>query len=641
MRRGGVLGATFVLVLAFSSPAAALPFTVNSGADLHDVNIGDGVCDSDDAAPVVCTLRAAVEEANEFSDVDDVHVDVPAVALTLAGGGAIEITSNMSIAGTPSTQPTITQQSSPGSGDRVFDIAAGANVVLDYLTISGGEANAGNNYFGGNIRSAGALTISNSTLENGSGDSAGAVANVGGSLTIVRSTLAGNKAPTSPVEGGDAGAILNAGSPTAAATLVIDSSTISGNTARLGGGITSGGNPDNTVTITNSTIAFNDSGNRGGGGGLLIGSGAVTIRNSIVARNTSQSVGQANCSTDPNVVIGSGGYNVENDTTCGFTSGTDRQNADPLLEPLAFNGGPTRTHAIPLGSPAVDTGDPQCPFADQRGFSRPLGRGCDTGAFEAVDQTVPETRIDSAPPAPSTDHSPTFTFSSDKPGSRFVCSIDSGPFEDCASPFTTPRLDAGSHTFAVYAIDTAGRADLTPTVVDFIVLPVTVDELPPPKQGVLVNVEEVAGTVLIGIPANAARAARGGARSSQKGIRFVPLNQAEQIPVGSFLDTTRGTVRLQSAVNRAGKRQTGKFLEGLFQVRQSKKRSDARADGSDPEGVELLAVRQGGPGEGSDRVVEPAPDQAPARERSGAVPHQWAEQLGDGARHDLGRDRPL
>ena len=155
MRRGGVLGATFVLVLAFSSPAAASPFTVNSGADLHDVNIGDGVCDSDDAAPVVCTLRAAVEEANEFSDVDDVHVDVPAVALTLAGGGAIEITSNMSIAGTPSTQPTITQQSSPGSGDRVFDIAAGANVVLDYLTISGGEANAGNNYFGGNIRSAG------------------------------------------------------------------------------------------------------------------------------------------------------------------------------------------------------------------------------------------------------------------------------------------------------------------------------------------------------------------------------------------------------------------------------------------------------------------------------------------------------
>jgi len=52
----------------------------------------------------------------------------------------------------------------------------------------------------------------------------------------------------------------------------------------------------------------------------------------------------------------------------------------------------------------------------------------------------------------------------------------------------------------------------------------------------------------------------------------VPLSQAEQIPVGSFLDTRKGTVALQSAQNRAGKRQTGKFLDGLFQVRQSKKR---------------------------------------------------------------------
>ena len=153
------------------------------------------------------------------------------------------------------------------------------------------------------------------------------------------------------------------------------------------------------------------------------------------------------------------------------------------------------------------------------------------------------------------------------------------------------------------------------------------------------NVQQVAGTVLVGIPTGAA--ARAGGQASQKGINFVPLSEAQQIPVGSFLDTRKGTVGLQSATNRAGARQTGKFLEGLFQVRQSKKRSTRGPDGPDPEGVELLAVRQGGPREGRDRVAEPAADQAPARERSGAVPHQWAEQLGDGARHDLGRDRPL
>ena len=53
----------------------------------------------------------------------------------------------------------------------------------------------------------------------------------------------------------------------------------------------------------------------------------------------------------------------------------------------------------------------------------------------------------------------------------------------------------------------------------------------------------------------------------------MPLTAAEQIPVGSFLDTRRGTVRLQSATNAAGKRQTGDFLSSIFQVRQSKRRS--------------------------------------------------------------------
>ena len=565
------VGLALLLLLVFAPPASAKIFTVNSGADLHDVNIGDGECDADSDAPVVCTLRAAVEEANEFPDPDDVHVDVPGVALTLGGGGAIDITANVAITGTASSQPVITQESSPGFGDRVFDISAGTTVGIGNLTIRGGEANAANNHFGGNIRSAGTLTITNSNIENGSGNSAGGVANVAGSLRIERSTITGNKAPAESGEGGDAGAVLNVGNADTPAQLVIDSSTISGNTARLGGGITSGGHSGNSVTITNSTIAFNESGDRGGGGGLIVFSGTATIRNTIVARNTSTSPGQANCSTDQGV-ISSGGYNVENDATCGFTSSTDRPSADPLLEPLAFNGGPTRTHALSFGSPAVDTGDPQCPFADQRGFSRPLGKGCDTGAFEAVDQTVPETRIEAAPPGPSTDHTPTFTFSSDKPGSQFACSIDSGPFAPCTSPFTTPRLDAGRHTFAVYAIDTAGRADASPSVVEFVILPVTVDELPPPEQGVTVNVAEVSGTVLVGIRATAARAARGGGRVSQKGIKFVPLNEAQQIPVGSFLDTTRGTVRLQSAQNRAGKRQSGKFLDGLFQVRQSRKR---------------------------------------------------------------------
>ncbi len=71
--------------------------------------------------------------------------------------------------------------------------------------------------------------------------------------------------------------------------------------------------------------------------------------------------------------------------------------------------------------------------------------------------------------------------------------------------------------------------------------------LPDPVLGKAVNVSVVAGRVLIAVPAS------GAARASQKGVRFVPLTEARQIPVRSLLDTRRGTVRLQSARN--GRRQ--------------------------------------------------------------------------------------
>jgi len=100
----------------------------------------------------------------------------------------------------------------------------------------------------------------------------------------------------------------------------------------------------------------------------------------------------------------------------------------------------------------------------------------------------------------------------------------------------------------------------------------TLADLDDPTLGVDVNVEPVSGTVLVGIPGSAARTVRAG-RAAQKGIPFVPLEEARQIPVGSFLDTRHGTVRLESAANARGKRQRGTFLSGLFQVRQSKRRS--------------------------------------------------------------------
>jgi hypothetical protein len=92
------------------------------------------------------------------------------------------------------------------------------------------------------------------------------------------------------------------------------------------------------------------------------------------------------------------------------------------------------------------------------------------------------------------------------------------------------------------------------------------DSLPPPELGQTANVGPVRGDVLIGIRRN-------GARASQKGVRFVPLTEARQIPIGSFLDTSDGVVALRTARNDAGVEQPGRFAAGLFQVLQSRRQS--------------------------------------------------------------------
>jgi hypothetical protein len=93
--------------------------------------------------------------------------------------------------------------------------------------------------------------------------------------------------------------------------------------------------------------------------------------------------------------------------------------------------------------------------------------------------------------------------------------------------------------------------------------------LPPLILGSTMNVAVVRGQVSYALPASAA--SRGQARASAR--RFLPLTRDTQIPVGSFLNTKRGTVRLTNARNTAGATQSGQFSDGVFQVRQSRRRS--------------------------------------------------------------------
>jgi hypothetical protein len=121
------------------------------------------------------------------------------------------------------------------------------------------------------------------------------------------------------------------------------------------------------------------------GGGVTAGN--VVLRNTIVAGNAADDCIVASSTGDA--------YNIDGDGSCGL-SGTDQSAVAPLLGPLADNGGPTLSHALLVGSPALDMGSPAvpgsggmaCETTDQRGVTRPDGSRCDVGAFEGTDTTT-------------------------------------------------------------------------------------------------------------------------------------------------------------------------------------------------------------------------------------------------------------
>ena len=314
--------------------------------------------------------------------------------------------------------------------DRVFNVGSGAIVKISGLTISRGLSSSSPppNAGGGIHNDHGFLTLSNCVLmaNSASGDTGGAIWNDGefggASLTIINCTFSNNQA------GGSAGAIYNDGANGGSAILTIVSSTLSGNSAGFFGGAifnTAAYYGKATVAITNSTISGNSAGRTAGGiynNGDFVGSAAVTIISSTLSGNTSSTPSGAVCSegssgtatqTIGSSILNAGasggtlattttslGYNLSSDYANGLLSQpTDQVNTDPMLGPLQDNGGPTFTHALLPGSPAIDQGTNFSGAAtDQRGvgFARIVdnpavtnaGDGTDIGAFEVPKPTA-------------------------------------------------------------------------------------------------------------------------------------------------------------------------------------------------------------------------------------------------------------
>ena len=201
------------------------------------------------------------------------------------------------------------------------------------------------------------VTMRNLSIVNGRGDYGGIRGS--GRLALENSLVANNE-----------GTIDGGGIEFDGYHLALINSTVTGN---LGGGVVAGGGG---VTIRNSTIAGNT------GGGLLLSGTSVVLRNSIIANNTSDgsTAPRTNCHMfDPSTVTFIG-TNVSNDASCGTDPALVV--ADPKLGPLANNGGPTKTYALLLGSPAIDAGSLCTETTDQRYVTRDKGLSCDAGAFE-------------------------------------------------------------------------------------------------------------------------------------------------------------------------------------------------------------------------------------------------------------------
>ena len=255
---------------------------------------------------------------------------------------------------------------------RPFLIEAGSTVTINDFSITGGKVQGSEP--GGGIRNRGNLTINRSTITGNSAEvNGGGIFNDPGAVMVINdSTISGNELQggTAPVAGGG---IANGGN------LTIRNSTVSGNTSSNdGGGIESYGSLNlDSVTVTNNTASGADNG--AAGAGVFIGSfGTLTSRNSILAGNS----GASDCTTF--FPVTDAGHNlVQNPGNCGFTDGVNGNivGQDPLLGALRNNGGPTRTHALLTGSPAIDAGDTDL-TTDQRGQSRPAGPADDIGAFE-------------------------------------------------------------------------------------------------------------------------------------------------------------------------------------------------------------------------------------------------------------------
>ena len=429
-------GLVVSVLICFVCESNAEIFTVTK---IEDTN--DGICDTDCSfreAIIAANTRLGEDSILVPSGtyartsflpviIDDVKIIGEEVGTTIIDASAIGSVLVISGAGKVFEISNLTIQGGVGVGYNVGGISkADGDLTVTNCIVKGNSGDFG----GGILNRKGSLIVKNTTIIGNSairpsvGYGGGGIHNGNGTLTLIDSVVIDNLAAS----GG--GGIYNSG------TMNIMNSTITGNITPISGaGIFNGGNNIANLTIANSTIdknsivATSSCGICGQGGGIYT-QNILNIKNSTISGNLADVFSGLNgvggisnnglLSLTNSTVTGNftdygikgistfffmettftnslidndcGGHglyktnggNLESSgNTCGLVDPTDQVNIlDPIIDLLADNGGPTLTHALLPGSPAINMAqNVNCPNIDQRGAFRNDGV-CDIGAFE-------------------------------------------------------------------------------------------------------------------------------------------------------------------------------------------------------------------------------------------------------------------
>lgn len=437
--------------LASAASAGAETFIVNNSADVLGANAGNGRCETA-SGNGVCTFRRAMWEASQLlaraaaaasrASVT-ILVDVPSGVLTFAPGtwlfqnGLLNGPGDVTIVGAGPTATVIDANNAMPAGSAFPFLAVNIDALqISGLTIRGARlpihfvrdtgslrlehvriensAIWGLNFggaqgwiieseFAGNqtgaiymdhpvrLPSAGVLRIERSLFRNNRTTNGGAIVTHSGTIELNGTTFSGNQATGS----GGAVALL------ANSALKATNTTFSGNTANgSGGAVYVDSDLTETaqvflahVTFANNTADANLDGT-GSGGALAVTAetpNRVSVRSSLFSGNAASVASGGGFATTPSACAGavtSTTVTLFDVTDCTVTGTTVSGAAN--LGSLQNNGGPTSTHALQAGSPAIDRDAAPCQDAsgntlgrDQRGRTRPVAAGCDLGAVES------------------------------------------------------------------------------------------------------------------------------------------------------------------------------------------------------------------------------------------------------------------